>query len=175
MPNPSRDAYHRWLARERDARYWQCLANRMETYDGRLSIAAGILSSAAFLTFLTALVADLGLPLWAKGGVPGSFAVVSAGLSFWNRHRAYGKQSVKYAMLHGMCLQQSESWKSVSDALLEDDEVSPSVIDMLRLRDAALQAHEAGHKEDEALARECEEKVREMERRFKAVFLEGAN
>jgi hypothetical protein len=172
--NLHKDAYRRWLSSERDAHYWECLSSKMEALDGRFSIASGIFSSAAFVAFISNSVVDLGLPLAAKGLLTGGFAILGAALSFYSRHKSYGKKAAKFAMLHGMALQQIESWKYIRDAVLEGGAVSDDLVREVRARDSALLAHEAGHKVDEPLALACENKVRQLEGVFKKGYLEEA-
>jgi hypothetical protein len=170
-----KEAYHRWLGNERDALYWECLSNKMEAADGRLHLASAIFSSAAFVSVVANAVVDFGWPSVVKGLLIGGFTILGAGLSFYSYSRGYGKKAAKYAMMHGMCLQQIESWKCVRDASFEGEIVSNDLLREIRMRDAALQAHEAGHRVDESVALTCENRVRRLERAFRGKYTTGGN
>lgn len=159
MTDPKRLAHHSWLNAERDCRYWAHLSAGAEKVDSWLNLFVGTFSGAALLS----LILNLGLPdPWPKI-IPGGFALLSAGLTVFNRQMGYAKKSARYAMQHGMCLQRIESWKRVRDVVMDGGTVPEQLVIELRLRDEAMLAYEAGHKQDDKVLKPICSEVRKLE------------
>jgi hypothetical protein len=164
--NQRRVAYHSWLSASRDARYWERLASRADTIDSYLSIATGVLSSAALLSLLLGASNELVWPSWGRSLAIGSCSLISAVLSFYGSRKTFAKQAAKYAMLQGLCTQLAGSWKRVVDNIYARRVVSRDLILELQLRTENLAAYEAGHHQNDKIAAMCEREVREMESLF---------